>query len=87
MHLCPGNLVAIRRAIMYNAWAPIHLVQELNVGTAVYICDVSMLNVYGYGIHILETNGVLLKYEFISFINNSHLELDGVLYVDVMLFK
>ena len=26
-----------------------------------YMCDVSMLNVYDYGIYILETNGVLLE--------------------------
>ena len=60
MHVCPGNWVAIRRAAMYYAT---QTVQELNVGTVLYvymyICDVSMLNVYGYGTHILENNGVL----------------------------
>ena len=61
MHTCPGNWMAIRRAVMYYAWAPRHLVQGLNVGTILYMYDVSMLNVYGYGLHILETNGVLLK--------------------------
>ena len=48
---------------MYYAWAPTHLVQEWNAGPVLYMymCDVSMLNVYCYGIHILETNDVLLK--------------------------
>ena len=67
MHPCPGNWVAIRRAVMYYACAPTQLVQELNVGTVLYtvsvhscMSDVSMLNVYCYGLHILETSGVLL---------------------------
>ena len=62
--------MAISRAVVYCAQAPTHLVQELNVGTVLNCtctciqsctCDVSMLNVYSYGIHILETNGVLLE--------------------------
>ena len=60
MHLCSGNRVAIRRAVMYYAWASTHSVQKLNVGTVLYMCDVTMLNVYGCGMHILETNGVIL---------------------------
>ena len=66
MHPCPGNWVAIRHAVVYYAWAPTHLVQELNVGTVHVhrLCDVSMLNVYGYGIYISETNGVPLKIYF-----------------------
>ena len=45
----------------------LHLVQELNVGIVhvhrlyMYMCDISMLNMYGYGIYILETNSVPLK--------------------------
>ena len=67
MHPCPGNWVAIRHAVVYYARAPTHLVQDLNVGTVhvhrlyMYMCDVSMLNVYGYGIYISETNAVPLK--------------------------
>ena len=51
------------------------------------MCDVSMLNVYGYGIYMLEIMVSHPKYKFIFFINKSHLELDGVLYVKIMLFK
>ena len=56
--------MAIRRAVVYFARDPTHLVQESNVGNVLfctYMCDVSMLNVYDYGIYILETNGVLLE--------------------------
>ena len=63
MHLFLGHWVVIRRAVVYYhyARAPTHIVQELNVSTVLYVCDVSMLNVYGYDLYILERNGVLLK--------------------------
>ena len=53
----------IRRAVAYcrYAGAPTHIVQELNVGTVLYVCDVSMLNVYAYGLYTLDNIGVLLK--------------------------
>ena len=33
MHPCLGNWVAIGHQVIYNAWMPTHLVQELNAGT------------------------------------------------------
>ena len=33
MHLCPGNWVAIVRAVVYNAQAAHTFMQELKVGT------------------------------------------------------
>ena len=39
MHPCPDNLVAIGHAVMYNAWAAAHLVQELNVGIVPLFSD------------------------------------------------
>ena len=55
--------MVIRRAVVYYhyAQATTHIVLELNVSTVLYVCDVSMLDVYGYDLYILETNGVLLK--------------------------
>ena len=37
IYSCPGNLVAIGRAVVYYARLPMHLVQELNVVTVYYI--------------------------------------------------
>ena len=36
-HPCPGNLVAIRCAVVRYARLPMHLVQEFNAGTVVWI--------------------------------------------------
>ena len=36
IHSWPGNLVAIGHAVVYYARLPMHLVQELNVGTVLY---------------------------------------------------
>ena len=52
MQLCITIMLGLRTT---------HIVLELNVGAVLYVCDVSMLDVYGYDLYILETNGVLLK--------------------------
>ena len=37
LHPCPGNWVAIGRAVVYNRGLPPHLAHELHVGTVSYI--------------------------------------------------
>ena len=36
MHTWPGNWVAIGCEVVYDAWLPMHLVQELNIGTVAH---------------------------------------------------
>ena len=55
---CPGNWVAIERAVVYYAGLPTHLVQELNVSTVPYQLEETLVQSYKEA-HFLPVNRFL----------------------------
>ena len=59
MHLCPGNVVAIGRAVVYYARLPAYLLQELNVGTVSYTTELMATFSHAPLVYIVQSRAVV----------------------------